>query len=291
MLVIGAGFIGLELGSVWRRLGAGVTVVEFLDRIAPGLDGELARSFRKLLERQGMAFRLATRVTGIETRDDGLRATLEPAAGGDGEHLDCDVALVAVGRRPATDGLGVVEAGIGTDDLGRIEVDGRFATSVPGVFAIGDCIAGPMLAHKAEDEGIAVAEIIVGKAGHVNRDAIPGVVYTDPEAAYVGRTEEELREAGVDYAAGRFSMLANSRARTSGHGGGMVKILAERGTDRILGVHILGPCAGELIAEAVLAMEFGASAEDLARTCHAHPTYAEAVREAALAVDGRAIHA
>ncbi len=291
MLVIGAGFIGLEMGSVWRRLGSKVTVVEYLDRIAPGMDGEIAGEFRKLLQRQGMSFRLATRVTGVAARKNDVEVTLEPAAGGKLETLVTDIVLVSIGRKPYTEGLGLAEAGIETDEKGRIRVDHRFATNVPEIHAIGDCIAGAMLAHKAEDEGIAVAENIAGRSGHVNHDVIPGVVYTNPEAASVGKTEEDLKAKGVDYTVGRFPMLANSRARTYDQTGGMVKILAERATDRILGVHVLGSAAGELIAEAAVAMEFCASSEDLARTCHAHPTFSEAVREAALAVEGRAIHA
>ncbi len=291
MLVIGAGFIGLEMGSVWRRLGSRVTVVEFLDRIAPGMDGEVAREFRKLLKRQGLSFQLGTRVTGVRRLADGVEVTLEPTAGGEARTLVTDIVLVSVGRRPVTDGLGLAEAGVETDDAGRIRVDRRLATSVAGIHAIGDCVAGVMLAHKAEDEGMAVAETLAGKAGHVNYGVIPGVVYTDPEAASVGRTEEELEDEGVDYVVGKFPMIANSRARTYNQTGGLVKILADRATDRVLGVHVLGSAAGELIAEAAVAMEFGASSEDLARTCHAHPTFSEAVREAALAVEDRAIHA
>ncbi len=291
MVVIGAGFIGLEMGSVWRRLGTRVTVVEYLDRIAPGMDGEIAGQFQKLLRRQGLAFRLGSQVTAVTPGRDEVAVTLEAAGGGPPETLTTEVVLVSVGRKPFTEGLGLAEAGVATDDKGRIRVDDRFATNQPGIHAIGDCIAGTMLAHKAEDEGIAVAETLAGGAGHVNHDVIPGVVYTNPEAASVGKTEEELQAAGADYIAGRFPMIANSRARTYDETGGMVKILADRSTDRVLGVHIVGTAAGELIAEAAVAMEFGASSEDLARTCHAHPTFSEAVREAALAVDGRAIHA
>ncbi len=291
MIVIGAGFIGLEMGSVWRRLGTRVTVVEYLDRIVPGMDGEIAGQFQKLLRRQGLVFRLASQVTAVTPGKDDVEVTLEPAGGGSSETLTTEIVLVSIGRKPFTEGLGLAEAGVATDDKGRIKVDGRFATSQPGIHAIGDCVAGAMLAHKAEDEGIAVAETLAGGAGHVNHDVIPGVVYTSPEAASVGKTEEELQAAGVDYVAGRFPMIANSRARTYDETAGMVKVLADRSTDRVLGVHILGTAAGELIAEAAVAMEFGASSEDLARTCHAHPTFSEAVREAALAVDGRAIHA
>ncbi|MDA0951205.1 MAG: dihydrolipoyl dehydrogenase, partial [Proteobacteria bacterium] len=290
MVVIGAGFIGLELGSVWRRLGAKVTIIEYLDRIAPGMDGEIAREFQKLLKRQGLAFHLGTKVTGVKAGKKELEVAIEPAKGGKGETIACDVVLVSVGRRPHLDGLGLEDAGVALDERGRVKIDGRFATSVEGVYAIGDCVRGPMLAHKSEDEGIAVAEIIAGQAGHVNYGVIPGVVYTEPEAASVGRTEEELKEAGVDYTVGKFPMLANSRARSYDQTGGLVKILADAATDRVLGVHILGTAAGELIAEAAVAMEFGASAEDVARTCHAHPTFSEAVKEAALAAGGRAIH-
>ncbi|MBN35946.1 MAG: dihydrolipoyl dehydrogenase [Rhodospirillaceae bacterium] len=290
MVVIGGGIIGLELGSVWRRLGSEVTVVEYLDRIAPGIDNEAAKELQKLLKRQGMTFRLGSKVTDVKTLKKELKIYVEPAAGGDPETIACDVVLMSVGRKAHTEGLGLAEAGVATDDRGRVEIDDHFATSVPGVYAIGDCVRGAMLAHKAEDEGMAVAETIAGQSGHVNYDVIPGVVYTEPEAASVGKTEEELQEAGVDYVIGKFPMLANSRARTYDQTGGLVKVLADAKTDRVLGVHILGTSAGELIAEAAVAMEFGASSEDIARTCHAHPTFSEAVREAALAVDKRAIH-
>ncbi len=290
MLVIGAGFIGLEMGSVWKRLGAEVTVVEYLDRIAPGMDGEIAREFQKLLKRQGLGFKLGTKVTGVKPMKKELKVTLEPAAGGDAETIACDVVLVSVGRRPYMDALGLEDAGVALDDRGRVAIDDHFATNVSGIYALGDCVRGPMLAHKAEDEGMAVAEILAGQSGHVNYGVIPGVVYTDPEAASVGKTEDELKAEGVDYLSGSFPMLANSRARTYDQTGGMVKILADAKTDRVLGVHILGSGAGELIAEAAVAMEFGASSEDIARTCHAHPTFSEAVKEAALAVTKRAIH-
>jgi len=290
MVVIGAGFIGLELGSVWRRLGAKVSVVEYLDRIAPGMDGEIARELQKLLKRQGLDFRLGTKVTGVKTGKKELEVALEPAKGGESQTITCDVVLVSVGRRPHLDGLGLEEAGVALDDRGRVQIDDHFATNVAGIYAIGDCVRGPMLAHKSEDEGIAVAEIIAGQAGQVNHDVIPGVVYTEPEAASVGKTEEELKEAGIAYNVGKFPMLANSRARTYDQTAGMVKILADAKTDRVLGVHILGTAAGELIAEASVAMEFGASAEDIARTCHAHPTFSESVKEAALAVGKGAIH-
>jgi dihydrolipoamide dehydrogenase len=287
LVVIGAGVIGLELGSVWRRLGAEVTVIEYLDRILPGLDGEVAKAFQKLLEKQGFAFRLGRKVTGVS----GGKVTFEPAAGGDRETVEADVVLVAVGRKPCTEGLGLTEVGVKLDGKGRVEIDGHYATSVPGIYAIGDVVTGPMLAHKAEDEGIAVAELLAGKAGHVNYDVIPAVVYTSPEVAAVGRTEEELKAAGVPYKVGKFSFLANGRAKSILKTDGFVKVLAHADTDRVLGVHILGPGAGEAIAEAAVLMEFSGSAEDLARTCHAHPTLSEALREAALAVDGRAIHA
>jgi len=290
LVVIGAGFIGLEMGSVWRRLGSNVTVVEYLDRIAPGMDGEIAAEFQKLLKRQGMTFHLGTKVTGVTESAEGLEVAISPAKGGEGKTIACDVVLVAVGRRPFLDGLGLDEAGVARDERGRVAVDERFRTGVEGIWAIGDCVRGPMLAHKGMDEGSACAEQIAGQAGHVNYGVIPGVVYTEPEAASVGRTEEELKAEGVAYKVGKFPMLANSRAKTYDQTGGLVKILADATTDRVLGVHILGSAAGELIAEAAVAMEFGASAEDIARTCHAHPTFSEAVKEAALAVAGRAIH-
>lgn len=287
LVVIGAGVIGLELGSVWQRLGARVTVIEYLDRILPGLDGEVAKTFQKLLERQGFAFKLGRKVTGV----DAGKVRFEPAAGGEAETVDADVVLVAVGRKPFTDGLGLAEVGVKLDGKGRVGIDGHYATNVPGIYAIGDVVAGPMLAHKAEDEGIAVAELLAGKAGHVNYDVIPAVVYTSPEVAAVGRTEEELKTAGVPYKVGKFSYIANGRAKSILKTDGFVKVLAHADTDRVLGVHIVGPGAGEAIAEAAVLMEFSGSAEDLARTCHAHPTLSEAVKEAALAVDKRAIHA
>ncbi|PPR21485.1 MAG: Dihydrolipoyl dehydrogenase 3 [Alphaproteobacteria bacterium MarineAlpha10_Bin2] len=290
LAVIGAGYIGLEMASVWGRLGAKITVIEFLDRIVPGMDGELATQFQKMLRRQKMKFKLSTKVTAAEQNDSGVTLTMEPVAGGEPETLDADAVLVAVGRTPYTEGLGLDAAGVTIDNGGRIEIDEHFATNVAGVYAIGDVIAGPMLAHKAEDEGIAVAEIIAGQKGHVNYSAIPGVVYTQPELAAVGQTEEQLQEAGIDYTAGSFPFMANGRARAMSATDGFVKILADAQSDRILGVHIMGADAGTLIAEAVLAIELGASAEDLARTCHAHPTLSEAVKEAALDVDERAIH-
>jgi dihydrolipoamide dehydrogenase len=290
LLVIGAGVIGLELGSVWRRLGAQVTVVEFLDRILPGMDGEVARQFQRMLEKQGMAFKLGTKVTGVDTSGKTLKATVEPAAGGAAETIEADVVLVAIGRTPYTEGLGLAEAGVALDQRGRVQVDKHFATSVAGVYAIGDVIAGPMLAHKAEDEGIAVAEILAGQAGHVNYEAIPAVVYTFPEVASVGKTEEELKQAGVAYNVGKFPFTANGRAKSNQQTDGFVKFLADAKTDRVLGVHIVGAEAGEMIHECTVLIEFGGSAEDLARTCHAHPTRSEAVKEAAMNVAKRAIH-
>lgn len=290
LLIIGAGVIGLELGSVWRRLGAQVHVIEFLDRILPGMDAEVARQFQRLLEKQGMTFRLSSKVTAVDSSGAKLKAQVEPAAGGAAETVEADVVLVAVGRVPYVDGLGVKELGVALDNRGRIEVDHRYATNVPGIYAIGDVIAGPMLAHKAEDEGIAVAEILAGQAGHVNYDAIPNVIYTYPEVASVGKTEEELKAAGVAYNVGKFPFTANGRAKANQQTEGFVKILADANTDRVLGVHIVGADAGDMIAEAALAIEFGAASEDIARTSHPHPTFTEAVKEAALAVDKRAIH-
>ncbi|HSD93673.1 MAG TPA: dihydrolipoyl dehydrogenase [Methyloceanibacter sp.] len=290
MVVIGAGYIGLELGSVWSRLGSEVTVVEMLDRVAPGLDAEVAKQLQRTLAKQGLAFKLGMKVVNVDAKGKSLKLTLEPAKGGKQEPLECDVVLVAVGRVPNTQGLGLAEAGVKTDNRGRIIVDEKFATSVNGVYAIGDVIKGPMLAHKAEDEGIALAEILGGQAGHVNYDVIPSVIYTAPEVASVGKSEEELKEAGIAYRAGKFPFTANGRAKVNRTTEGFVKILAEEATDKVLGVHIIGADAGTMIAEAAVLMEFGGSAEDLARTCHAHPTLNEAVKEAALAVDKRPIH-
>ncbi len=290
LVVVGGGYIGLEMGSLWARLGARVTVVEFLDRILTTMDGEVAGAMQKILEKQGLEFRLGTKVTAADGAKGGVALSLEPAAGGDTETLECDTVLVAVGRVPYTEGLGLEGAGVKLDGRGYIEVDDRFLTSVPGIYAIGDVIKGPMLAHKAEDEGMACAEILAGQSGHVNYAAIPGVVYTWPEAASVGKSEEELKAEGVAYKAGKFPFAANSRGRATGNSDGFVKILADADDDRILGAHIIGPDAGTMIAELGLAIEFDATAEDVARTCHAHPTLNEAVREAALAVDGRAIH-
>jgi dihydrolipoyl dehydrogenase len=290
LLIVGAGVIGLELGSVWKRLGAEVVVVEFLDRILPGMDGEIAKQFQRMLEKQGFAFKLGAKVTAVDTSGKTLKATIEPAAGGAGETLEADVVLVCIGRVPYTDGLGLKEAGVALDNRGRVQIDPHFATSLKGVYAIGDVVAGPMLAHKAEDEGVAVAEIIAGQAGHVNYDVIPGVVYTTPEVSAVGKTEEELKQAGVTYTVGKFPFTANGRSKVNQTTDGFVKILADAKTDRVLGVHIIGREAGEMIHEACVLMEFGGSAEDLARTCHAHPTRSEAIKEAALAVGKRAIH-
>ena len=290
LVVIGGGVIGLELGSVWRRLGAEVTVIEFLDRLVPGMDGEIARQFERVLSKQGIKFRLKSKVTGATKGKDGVTLAVEPAAGGTAEEIKADVVLLAIGRRPYVEGLGLDAAGVALDERGRVKVDGHFATNVPGIYAIGDVIAGPMLAHKAEEEGVAVAEILAGQHGHVNYAAIPGVVYTWPEVASVGETEETLKEAGTAYKVGKFPFTANGRARAMGATDGFVKILADKETDRVLGAHILGPDAGTLIAELVMAIEFGASAEDVARICHAHPSLNEAVKEAALAADGRALH-
>ena len=290
LLIVGAGVIGLELGSVWHRLGAQVTVVEFLDRILPGMDGEVAKQFQRILEKQGFAFRLGAKVTGIDSSGKTLVAQVEPAAGDKAETLEADVVLVCIGRVPYTEGLGLKEAGVALDNRGRVQIDAHFATSVKGVYAIGDVVAGPMLAHKAEDEGVAAAEILAGQAGHVNYDVIPGVVYTTPEVSSVGKTEEELKQAGIAYTVGKFPFTANGRSKVNQTTEGFVKVLADAKTDRVLGVHIVGREAGEMIHEAAVLMEFGGSAEDLARTCHAHPTRSEAIKEAALAVGKRAIH-
>ncbi len=290
LLIVGAGVIGLELGSVWHRLGAQVTVVEFLDRILPGMDGEVAKQFQRILEKQGFAFKLGSKVTGVDSLGGKLSAQIEPAAGGKAETLEADIVLVAIGRVPYTDGLGFKEAGIALDNRGRVQIDKHFATSVKGVYAIGDVVAGPMLAHKAEDEGVACAEILSGQAGHVNYDVIPGIVYTTPEVSAVGKTEEELKQASVAYTVGKFPFTANGRSKVNQTTEGFVKVLADAKTDRVLGVHIVGREAGEMIHEAAVLMEFGGSAEDLARTCHGHPTRSEAIKEAALAVGKRAIH-
>ena len=290
LVVVGGGVIGLELGSVWARLGSKVTVVEYLDTILGGMDGEVAKQFQRMLGKQGMTFKLGAKVTGVEKAKKGATVTFEPVKGGDAETVEADVVLVATGRKPYTAGLGLEEAGIALDERGRVKTDGHLRTNVEGIYAIGDVVAGPMLAHKAEDEGVAVAEIIAGQAGHVNYDVIPGVVYTSPEVASVGKTEEELKKAGVEYKAGKFPFTANGRARAMLKTDGFVKVLADKATDRVLGVHIVGFGAGEMIHEAAVLMEFGGSSEDLARTCHAHPTMSEAVKEAALATFAQAIH-
>jgi dihydrolipoamide dehydrogenase len=289
LVVIGAGAVGLELGSVWRRLGAEVTVVEMLPTITPFADRQMAKALQRALADQGMVFHMETRVTAGKVLKKSVKLTIENAKG-ETEEISCDKVLVAVGRRPNTSGTGLENLGIGLDEQGRVAVDGHFRTSVDGVYAIGDLVRGPMLAHKAEDEGVALAEQLAGLPGHVNYEVIPNVVYTEPELAMVGRTEKELKEAGLKFNTGRFQFRANGRAKSLGQETGMVKILADKETDRILGVHMVGPRVSELIAEAALAMEFSASAEDLARTCHAHPTLSEVVREAALAVDKRALH-
>jgi len=290
LVVIGGGYIGLELGSVWRRLGAEVTVVEFLDRLVPSMDLEVGKAFERILAKQGIKTKLKTKVMGAAKSKKGVTLKLEPAAGGAAEELMADVVLVAIGRRPYVAGLGLDKAGVALDERGRIKVDGHYATNVPGIYAIGDVIAGPMLAHKAEEEGVALAEMLAGQKPHVNYGATPGVVYTWPEVASVGETEEQLKARGIAYKVGKFPFTANGRARAMGDMDGFAKILADKATDKVLGAHIIGPDAGTLIAELALAMEFGASAEDVARTCHAHPSLNEAVKEAALAVDGRALH-
>ena len=290
LVVVGGGYIGLEMGSVWRRLGSKVTVVEFLDAIAPNMDAEVGKAMHKTLEKQGMEFKLGTKVTGAKTTKSKVTLTVEPAQGGDAEDIAYDVVLVSIGRKPFTEGLGLEDAGVAMDDRGVIQVDANFKTNVDGIYAIGDVIPGAMLAHKAEEEGIACVERLAGQATHINYDAIPSVVYTWPEAASVGKTEEQLKADGVAYNKGSFPFMANSRARANGDTEGFVKILADQATDEVLGVHIIGPDAGTMIAELALAMEFGASSEDIARTCHAHPTLNEAVKEAALDVEGSPIH-
>jgi len=290
LIVIGGGVIGLELGSVWQRLGAKVTVIEYLDRILPGMDLETAKEAQKILAKQGLTFKLGAKVTSATAGKKGVDLTVEPAAGGAAEKLSADIVLVAVGRKPYTDGLGLKEAGVALDERGRIRTDAHFATNVPGIYAIGDVIVGPMLAHKAEDEGTVLAEMLAGQSGHIDYNLIPGVVYTFPEIASVGKTEEQLKADGVQYKVGKFPFMANGRARAMNATDGFVKIIADAKTDKILGCHIVGAEAGTLISEVTLAMEFGASSEDIARTCHAHPTLEEVVKEAALAVDGRPIH-
>ena len=290
MVVIGGGVIGLELGTVWGRLGADVTVVEFLDRILPTNDGEVSKSMQKILAKQGMTFKLSTKVTKVEKKGKGAVVTVEPAAGGAAEEIKADVVLVAIGRKPYTEGLGLENVGVAVSPKGFIQVDSHFRTNVPGIYAIGDVVGGAMLAHKAEEEGVALAEILAGQHGHVNYDVIPAVVYTWPEVASVGKTEEQLKAEGVAYKAGKFPFTANGRARSMNEVEGFVKVLACATTDRVLGAHIVGANAGDLLAELVLAMEFGAASEDVARTCHAHPGLGEAVKEACLAVLGRALH-
>ena len=289
MIVVGGGVIGLELGSVWSRLGAKVTVIEYLDKLLGGMDGEMSRQFQRLLAKQGVGIRLSAKVTGVEKSGKGAKVSFEPAKGGAVETAAAEVVLISTGRRPYTEGLGLQQAGVETE-RGRVKIDKHWQTSIKGIYAIGDVVAGPMLAHKAEDEGVAVAETIAGQAGHVNYGVIPSVVYTEPEVASVGSTEEELKAAGVEYVAGKFPFTANGRARAMNNTDGMVKFLADKATDRVLGVHILGHGAGELIHEAAVLMEFGGSSEDLGRTCHAHPTMSEAVREAALATFGKPLH-
>lgn len=290
LVVIGAGYIGLELGSVWRRLGSKITVVEFLDRITPGMDGEVAKHYERVLKKQGMEILTGHKVTGVKTQKSGVTVSVEPVKGGDKKDIAADVVLVSVGRKPFTEGLGLDKVGVKLDDRGRVNVNAHFETNVKGIYAIGDVIRGPMLAHKAEEEGVAAAEYIAGKKGHVNYNVIPGVVYTNPEVASVGKTEEELKAEGIAYNIGKFPFLANGRAKANGDTEGFVKILADAKTDRVLGVHIIGAMAGTMIAEAALAMEFGASAEDIALTCHAHPTHPEAMKEAALAVHKRTLN-
>nr|ABK96408.1 unknown [Populus trichocarpa x Populus deltoides] len=290
LVVIGAGYIGLEMGSVWRRLGSEVTVVEFAPDIVPSMDGEVRKQFQRMLEKQKMKFMLKTKVVGVDTSGDGVKLTLEPASGGDQTTLEADVVLVSAGRTPFTAGLGLDKIGVETDKVGRIPVDERFATNVSGVYAIGDVIPGPMLAHKAEEDGVACVEFIAGKHGHVDYDKVPGVVYTHPEVASVGKTEEQVKALGVEYCVGKFPLLANSRAKAIDDAEGLVKIIAEKETDKILGVHIMAPNAGELIHEAALALTYDASSEDIARVCHAHPTMSEALKEAAMATHDKAIH-
>ncbi|MGB1952570.1 MAG: dihydrolipoyl dehydrogenase [Candidatus Puniceispirillum sp.] len=290
LIVIGAGYIGLELGTVWARLGAEVEVIEFLPRILPGMDSEIAKKFMTIAKKQGLSFKLKTAVKSAKAGKDGVTLTVEPADGGDAETIKADIALVSVGRHPAVDGLGLDKIKLAISERGRIKVDARFETNIEGIFAIGDVIDGPMLAHKAEEDGVAAVEMMAGKAGHVDYELVPGIVYTAPEIATLGKSEDALKEAGIAYKAGSFPFSANSRARAQGHSEGFVKILADAETDRVLGVHIIGHEAGTVIHECATAMAFGASSEDIARTCHGHPTLNEAVKEAALAVDGRAIH-
>ncbi len=290
LIVIGGGYIGLEMGSVWSRLGSEVTVIEYLDCITPGMDREVSKEFQKILNKQGIKFKLNTKVTSVKNKNNSVLVNFSDNKTSKNETIEADKVLVSVGRKPYTEGLNLSEVGIKKDDKGRIKVNEKLETSVKNIYAIGDVIRGPMLAHKAEDEGIAVAEILAGQAGHVNYDVIPGVIYTSPEVATVGKTEEQLKSEDKSYKVGKFPFLANSRAKVNNETEGFVKILADKNTDKVLGVHIIGPHCGDMIAEMALAMEFGASAEDIARTCHAHPTHTEAIKEAALAVDKRPIH-
>ena len=290
LVVIGGGYIGLEMGSVWARLGSKVTVIEFLDHITPGMDREISKEFEKILTKQVIKFKLNCKVSKVKTQQDKLTVEFINNINNAEENLECDKVLVSVGRKPYTEGLNLSKVGVKKDNKGRIEVNKKFQTSIANIYAIGDVIKGPMLAHKSEEEGIAVAEILAGQSGHVNYDVIPGVIYTSPEVATVGKTEEELKKVKINYKVGKFPFLANSRAKVNNESEGFVKILADSKTDKVLGVHIIGPHCGDMIAEMGLAMEFGASAEDIARTCHAHPTHTEAIKEAALAVDKRPIH-
>ncbi|MCK5375326.1 MAG: dihydrolipoyl dehydrogenase [Alphaproteobacteria bacterium] len=290
MVVIGGGVIGLELGTVWSRLGADVTVIEFMDNILPGMDGEIRKEARKIFETQGLKFKLSSKVVSAKVSAKDINLKVEPAKGGKAEKLKADIVLMAIGRKPYTEGLGLDKVGVALDERGRIVVDEFFETSVEGIYAIGDVIAGPMLAHKAEDEGVILAEMLAGQSGHIDYNCIPGVVYTWPEVASVGKTEEALKEAGIEYKSGKFPFMANGRARAMGMTDGFVKVLADASSDKILGAHIIGPGAGDLIQEAVSVMEFEGTAEDIARTCHAHPTLTEVVKEAALAVHDRPIH-
>lgn len=290
MVVIGGGVIGLEMASVWSRLGTQVTVIEYLDRILPGMDGDVAKEMQKILTKQGLVFKLASKVTSAKADKKGVALTVEAAAGGKAETLNADIVLVAVGRKAYTEGLGLDKAGVKTDERGRVIVDDTFESSVEGIYAIGDVIAGPMLAHKAEEEGVVLAEMLAGQSGHIDYNLVPGVVYTAPEAASIGKTEDELKKAGIAIKVGKFPFMANGRARAMNSTDGFVKIIADAKTDKVLGAHIVGPEAGALIHEVAVLMEFGGSAEDLARTCHAHPTLNETVKEAALAVSGAAIH-
>jgi len=290
LVVIGGGYIGLEMGSVWARLGSKVTVIEYLDHITPGMDREISKEFQKILTKQGIKFKLNNKVTAVKNLKDKLIVEFTNNKTKEKESIDCDKVLVSVGRKPYTEGLNLLKIGVKKDEKGRIETNKKFQTSISNIFAIGDVIKGPMLAHKAGEEGIAVAEILAGQSGHVNYDVIPGVIYTSPEVATVGKTEEQLKDSNINYKIGKFPFLANSRAKVNNESEGFVKILADSKTDKVLGVHIIGPHCGDMIAEMVLAMEFGASSEDIARTCHAHPTHTEAIKEAALAVDKRPIH-